>query len=640
MKKNEKLLRSLLMFNMAVSGIAAADMNTLKYERMYEKMTKNIRTNKSNKENYQLIERILNQKNKELKDLYLQGEYIIKPEYLEWQLFFNTFGSKTKIGGEKNSIVTYAKDEIKSVKFGMMLPIKEISEKEVNVNISEVKEPEILVPAWKPNKLDMIEPYGNFTPFSEISTPNLVLPFLMYSPHVTAGKFGFNTNLVQVADGTGNTASLFTNVNVSATNAQIKYESVNTHLDINGTINYSGGLNGVFPTPLQQSVSTSFSAIQIGNNGDYNISGNWDFHMNKFIYNSSQSFLSYNPYYLNLDSKVVFDGNLDLKSSGSNSTWVAGMALNTIQPNTNINSAKVIFENKGNITISSSENSNASPNVAGMMLDVYDTLGGRRVKAEMINSGTINLESLGSLYGGTNVGLLINVGNDTTGEVLVKPGIINVGGGNGIGISFGTYLMYVNSSMPDSNVVIDGTGGEINITGSRSTGLYMYRANKPASSNNGIENIKNLTINLDGEYSTAFIRRTYNMYNINDPESSIDMILDNNVFNEIKLGNNFKSGAIFRIIDQGVITLGQSLEQSIGVIEKGTHSAVGILETTTAPASIVTKDIMKIKNYMPITITSNTQGMMGFVIRNAGTIENYADIVNNSQLYTDHGNNE
>ena len=68
MKKNEKLLRSLLMFNMAVSGIAAADMNTLKYERMYEKMTKNIRTNKSNKENYQLIERILNQKNKELKD--------------------------------------------------------------------------------------------------------------------------------------------------------------------------------------------------------------------------------------------------------------------------------------------------------------------------------------------------------------------------------------------------------------------------------------------------------------------------------------------------------------------------------------------------------------------------------------------
>ena len=158
MKKNEKLLRSLLMFNMAVSGIAAADMNTLKYERMYEKMTKNIRTNKSNKENYQLIERILNQKNKELKDLYLQGEYIIKPEYLEWQLFFNTFGSKTKIGGEKNSIVTYAKDEIKSVKFGMMLPIKEISEKEVNVNISEVKEPEILVPPWKPNKLATINP--------------------------------------------------------------------------------------------------------------------------------------------------------------------------------------------------------------------------------------------------------------------------------------------------------------------------------------------------------------------------------------------------------------------------------------------------------------------------------------------------
>ena len=54
-------------------------------------MLKNINVNKSNEKNYKLIERILKQKNKELKDLYIQGDYIVKPEYLEWQVFFSGF---------------------------------------------------------------------------------------------------------------------------------------------------------------------------------------------------------------------------------------------------------------------------------------------------------------------------------------------------------------------------------------------------------------------------------------------------------------------------------------------------------------------------------------------------------------------
>ena len=50
-------------------------------------MTKNIESGKSNDKNYKLIEDVLNKRNQELKDLYMQSDYIIKPEYLEWQVF-------------------------------------------------------------------------------------------------------------------------------------------------------------------------------------------------------------------------------------------------------------------------------------------------------------------------------------------------------------------------------------------------------------------------------------------------------------------------------------------------------------------------------------------------------------------------
>ena len=138
MKKNEKFLKTFLMLNAVMTGVAAAGTNNVKYEKMYEKMTKNISTNKSNKDNYQLIERILNQRNKELKDLHLQGDYIVKPEYLEWQIFFNSFADKIKINGKQENAVTYNEDRVKSVNFAMMLPIKGIQDKNISLDISAI----------------------------------------------------------------------------------------------------------------------------------------------------------------------------------------------------------------------------------------------------------------------------------------------------------------------------------------------------------------------------------------------------------------------------------------------------------------------------------------------------------------------
>ena len=93
MKANKKLLVSFLALNavLSVNASGAEKAASSKYDRMYNSMVKNLEQGKSNQKNYEIIERILNQKNKELKDLYLQGDYIVKPEYLEWQVFFTGF---------------------------------------------------------------------------------------------------------------------------------------------------------------------------------------------------------------------------------------------------------------------------------------------------------------------------------------------------------------------------------------------------------------------------------------------------------------------------------------------------------------------------------------------------------------------
>ena len=94
MKRNKKLLTVLALNSLAVAvGSAQSAANQVKYDQLYNKMIKNVETGKSNKSNYELIENILNKKNKELKDLYLQGDYVVKPEYLEWQVFFSGFYS-------------------------------------------------------------------------------------------------------------------------------------------------------------------------------------------------------------------------------------------------------------------------------------------------------------------------------------------------------------------------------------------------------------------------------------------------------------------------------------------------------------------------------------------------------------------
>ena len=78
MGKNKKLLLFLALNSLATSfaGVTTGKIET-KYDKLYTNMTKNMETGKSNEKNYKLIEDVLNKRNKELKDLSLQGDYIV-----------------------------------------------------------------------------------------------------------------------------------------------------------------------------------------------------------------------------------------------------------------------------------------------------------------------------------------------------------------------------------------------------------------------------------------------------------------------------------------------------------------------------------------------------------------------------------
>ena len=92
MWKNKKKLLLLI----AVSSLLSAQssINTISdHNRLYNVMTEDLTYQK----NYEIIEKILTAKNKELKDLYKQSDYIVKPEYLEWQIFFTGFYENTHI---------------------------------------------------------------------------------------------------------------------------------------------------------------------------------------------------------------------------------------------------------------------------------------------------------------------------------------------------------------------------------------------------------------------------------------------------------------------------------------------------------------------------------------------------------------
>ena len=150
--------RKLLTFLLAVNsfGLYAANDNISsgKYEKLYDSMVKNLEQGKSNEENYSVLDKALEKRNKELKDLYNQSDYIVKPEYLEWQVFFSANYSHKRSGdntlsngkyhsdpNEINGKVYLGTTEPKQVDLGLYIPERTIKRSPVELKL--VNPPEI-----------------------------------------------------------------------------------------------------------------------------------------------------------------------------------------------------------------------------------------------------------------------------------------------------------------------------------------------------------------------------------------------------------------------------------------------------------------------------------------------------------------
>ena len=164
MKKNKSIIAFSLALNAVLStysGSAPAKSLNMNSDNVYNKIIKDMKSGKSSNGTYKMLEDILNKRNKELKDLYLQGDYIVKPEYLEWQIFASAFYAERDNGdntsenaryrsgtegyydsnGEFVSTTPGAKpykppQEPKIIDLGMSIPLREINRENFNIQIN------------------------------------------------------------------------------------------------------------------------------------------------------------------------------------------------------------------------------------------------------------------------------------------------------------------------------------------------------------------------------------------------------------------------------------------------------------------------------------------------------------------------
>ena len=241
MRKNKKLLMFLALNSLATSFAGTTNQVSAKYDKLYTNMVKNLETGKSNESNYKLIQDVLNKRNQELKDLYLQGDYVVKPEYLEWQVFFSAFYEENNRGDNTLASAKYysdpekangdstlangqniysdeatnghfkpyrQKEEEKFVDLGVSLNIKGITKNMSDINVTDIN-----VPVITSSTINFTEPSSLVIPKIELvgfnpSTPKITtinfseIPVL--SLNGTGGGNGGITGFFPYGDQSGN----------------------------------------------------------------------------------------------------------------------------------------------------------------------------------------------------------------------------------------------------------------------------------------------------------------------------------------------------------------------------------------------------------------------------------------------------
>ncbi|MCP1223463.1 hypothetical protein [Sebaldella sp. S0638] len=382
MFKNKKLLMFLALNSLVGATAAAGSSNEFnKYENMYKRMTKNLDKNTSNNKNYKVLEKVLNQRNKELKDLYLQSDYIVKPEYLEWQIFFSGFYNVKDRKGEKDVNKLPTPSTSGTIDVSISMPNVVINNSDINISGVSVGSPEVNV-----NKKMASVPevsYSNNVTVPEFVIPEfpdvtIAQPTALYTPGALSSSFGLkddtfyrqglriqNYNL-ESGTFTFNTSKASTTVS----NTTGSFSNAVGTIDPTGIANASLNQPAVLPTSDSGSiasfgspiiVSTSSPNIRIGKDVTINLTSS--VYMEQYSTLMLQQALSPNRAALNADTDYAYGGSMAYPDSAANVPFS-------------------IFRNSGTIHMF------GNYAIAGA-LDTKDNQNGNRTDYLLVNDGTI-----------------------------------------------------------------------------------------------------------------------------------------------------------------------------------------------------------------------------------------------------------
>ena len=510
MLKNKKLLLFSLLNSLAVTYSATESGETSKYEKLYNNMVKNMKNEKSNKENYKLIESILNKRNKELKDLYLQNDYIMKPEYLEWQIFFSGFYSNENRGGKKENIAIPIPDNSNTITLSIHMPEFDIKTPDITIGHTVVEIPKIDMRTENINPPTMNYNGTIITP--EFNLPQITVPVAtvgtfsvltasLFSPRSTYDKTFYNPSLGVIQ--TWN-AGLFSNYNLDSGNftfsskttspASLSFSFTNAVGSIDPTAIIDPTLNqpSVIPTSdtntspnfMSMIVSTSAPNIRVGQNVNIDFSGIGS----TSSYSSLMALIPINPNRsaINADSDYAYGGTKQypdsqasipfsiLRNSGTinmyGSYLVTGVMsrgnLQTVQRN------DYLLVNDG--TIIGNYNSSSDRNQVGFGFSDSVVAGGFSERYIFINDGKMEFRapnSIAFMMSGVNIGKY---------QIVQNRGIINMYGANNIGVNV-AYSSLSGSNPPkdqqNTKILLE---APINVQGDNSVGIFYAPLNMKA----------------------------------------------------------------------------------------------------------------------------------------------------------------
>ena len=137
-KKNKKLLVAVALNSLAMAyGKNHIQNGDLNHKKLYTSITEKMSDKKTDKESYALIEKILKQKRNELEDLYLQSDYIVKPEYLSYQIFFSGYYSNKSRGENNTGIYANLPKKVNTADLDIIIPVRDVNYKKSGI-ISEI----------------------------------------------------------------------------------------------------------------------------------------------------------------------------------------------------------------------------------------------------------------------------------------------------------------------------------------------------------------------------------------------------------------------------------------------------------------------------------------------------------------------